>query len=91
MFENTVLSIARDAVWVVLLVSAPILGSSLLIGLIVSLLQATTQIQEQTLTFIPKIIVVLVMIVVFGPWMLGILTGFTHNLFASIPRMITLF
>ncbi|MGE5397854.1 MAG: flagellar biosynthesis protein FliQ [Chitinophagales bacterium] len=89
MFENTVVGIAKEAMYVVLLVSAPILGGSLIVGLIISLLQATTQIQEQTLTFIPKIIVVLVVVVVFGPWMLNILTSYTNNLFASIPSLIS--
>ncbi len=90
MNENMVLSIAKDAIWVAIIVSAPILGGSLLIGLLVSILQATTQIQEQTLTFIPKIIVVLVVLVVFGPWMLNILVGFTNNLFVGIPNIISI-
>lgn len=90
MNENMVISIAKDAIWVAIIVSAPILGGSLLIGLLVSILQATTQIQEQTLTFIPKIIVVLVVLVVFGPWMLNILVGFTNNLFVGIPNIISI-
>ncbi len=90
MNENMVISIAKDAIWVAIIVSAPILGGSLLIGLLVSILQATTQIQEKTLTFIPKIIVVLVVLVVFGPWMLNILVGFTNNLFVGIPNIISI-
>lgn len=89
MYDNLVMGIAKQAVYVVLLVSAPILGGSLLIGLVISIIQATTQIQEQTLTFVPKIIVVLVVVVVFGPWMLNILVSFTNNLLVDIPKLVT--
>lgn len=89
MNESVILSIAKDAIWASILISAPILGGSLLIGLVVSILQATTQIQEQTLTFVPKIIVVFLVLVIFGPWMLNILVGFTHNLLVGIPHMIS--
>ncbi|MGE5421911.1 MAG: flagellar biosynthesis protein FliQ [Ignavibacteriales bacterium] len=89
MYEDIVMGIAKEAIYVVLLISAPILGGSLLIGLLVSILQATTQIQEQTLTYVPKIVVIFVILIIFGPWMLNILTGFTNNLFAGIPQYIT--
>ena len=65
--------LAREALVTVLLVSGPILGLGLLVGLLVSIFQATTQIQEQTLTFIPKIVVVLISIIIFGPWMLRVM------------------
>lgn len=68
MTDQMVVSIARDAVLTILLVAGPALGIGMLVGLLVSIFQATTQIQEQTLTFIPKIIAVLVSIVIFGPW-----------------------
>ena len=90
MNENLIMGMAKDAVWVTLLVSAPILGGSLLVGLVISILQATTQIQEQTLTFVPKIIAVFLIMVLFGPWMLNILMGFTNNLFIAIPQYILL-
>mgnify|MGYP001201378609 FL=1 len=90
MYENIVLGIASDAILTVLLVSAPILGGALLVGLLISILQATTQIQEMTLVFIPKIVIVLVITVIFGPWMLNILTDFTQNLYASIPQFLAL-
>lgn len=89
MYEDIVMGIAKEAIYVVLLISAPILGGSLLIGLLVSILQATTQIQEQTLTYVPKIVVIFIILIIFGPWMLNILTGFTNNLFAGIPQYIT--
>jgi len=69
-------------------VAAPILGIGMLVGIVVSLLQAITQIQEQTLTFVPKIIAVMVAILIFGPWMLTVITEFTQNLFYEIPKFI---
>lgn len=90
MFEDAILSVANEAVLTVLLVSAPVLGATLLIGLLISILQATTQIQEMTLVFVPKIVVALLMIVLLGPWMLNILTSFTYRLYASIPQLLSL-
>ncbi len=89
MYENIVMGIANNAIWTVLLVSAPVLGAALVVGLMISILQATTQLQEQTLVFVPKIIAVMVVIVIFGPWMLNILTSFTHDLYAMIPKVIS--
>lgn len=90
MYQDFVLGLAKEAVYATLLVSAPILLGSLLVGLVISILQATTQIQEQTLTFVPKIIVVLVVVIVFGPWMLNILVTFAKNLLVGIPQFIDL-
>ncbi len=59
-------------------------------GLLISILQATTQIQEMTLVFVPKIVVVLLVVLIFGPWMLNILVSFTHNLLTAIPQMVTI-
>ena len=88
MGAQQVIELGQSAVYTTLLVAAPLLGLSLLVGLIVSLFQATTQIQEQTLAFIPKIIAVFVAVLIFGPWMLSQLIHFTHNLFKTIPHMI---
>jgi flagellar biosynthetic protein FliQ len=82
-----ILSLGRQALMTVLLVSAPILLLGLLTGLIVSIFQATTQINEQTLTFIPKIVVVLAVIVLFGPWMGRTMLDFATQIFAIIPRV----
>lgn len=90
MYQDIVLGIAHQAVVTVLLVSAPILGAALLTGLVISILQATTQIQEMTLVFVPKIIVVLLVVIIFGPWMLNILTDFITVLYSSIPQFIAL-
>ncbi len=84
MTEHLVITLAREALYAVLLVSAPLLGVSLLVGLLVSLFQATTQIQEQTLAFVPKIIAVLITAVIFAPWILKIMVSFTQNLMLNM-------
>lgn len=90
MFEDAILSISNQAILTVLLISAPVLGAALLTGLLISILQATTQMQEMTLAFVPKIVVVFLVIILFGPWMLDVMTSFTINLVNSIPRLLTL-
>jgi len=75
---------AKEAVGAVLLVGGPILGTALLVGLLVSIFQAMTQIQEQTLTFIPKVIAVVAVLLVMGPWMLSVLTVYTTNLLKQL-------
>ena len=81
-----VTTFGREALMVVLIVAAPILGFALLTGVVISIFQAVTQIKEMTLTFIPKIIITLVAAMVFGPWILRILLSFTSNLFISLPQ-----
>lgn len=88
MDQGIVIDVAQEAIKSVLLVSAPILGLGLLVGLIVSIVQATTQIQEPTLSFIPKIIAVSLTMLVFGPWMMNIMYEFTIRLFENIPAYI---
>ncbi len=88
MSPEMVIDLGKEALMMILLLAAPMLGIGLAVGLIVSILQATTQIQEQTLTFIPKIVAVLVSILFFGPWMLNILVSFTVELFTNIPNVI---
>ena len=88
MDQDTVINIAQNALLVTLYVSAPLLGLSLLVGLVVSIFQATTQIQEQTLSFIPKILAVIVAIAVFGSWMLRVLMEYTNNLYQNINQYI---
>lgn len=89
MYENLVLGVANEAMVTILLVSAPILGGALLTGLLISILQATTQLQEMTLVFVPKIVVVMLVIIIFGSWMLNVVTSFTSSLYASIPQFVT--
>jgi flagellar biosynthetic protein FliQ len=88
MDTNLVLKILQDALLTMLYVSAPILVISLLVGLIVSIFQATTQIHEQTLSFVPKIIAVIISILLFGSWMLVKLVEFTKNLCLNINEYI---
>ncbi|WP_377887351.1 flagellar biosynthesis protein FliQ [Alkalihalobacillus sp. R86527] len=88
MSPDLVISIAEDAVYTVIIISAPLLLIALGVGLIVSVFQAMTQIQEQTLAFIPKIIAVLLTIVLFGPWMLTMLLDYTTNLYQNLNRFI---
>lgn len=84
MSQNQVLFLAKEALTTALLVAGPVLGVSLLVGLLVSIFQAMTQIQEQTLSFIPKIIAIVAVMLILGPWMLSVLTTYTANLFAQL-------
>jgi len=84
-----VLTLAERAVFTTILIAAPLLLIALAVGLIVSIFQATTQIQEQTLAFIPKIIAVFVSVIFFGPWMLSQLLNFTYDLFSNLQRFVS--
>ena len=88
MSGDVVVQLAQQELMVVLLVSAPMLGLGLTVGLMVSVFQATTSIQEQTLAFIPKIIAVFVAILIFGPWMLRIMVEFVSSIFTNVPLYI---
>jgi len=88
MTPETIMSIARHALEVTLLLSMPLLLSALIIGLVVGIFQAATQINESTLSFIPKLVGVALALVVAGPWMLQVITGYTRELFNSIPGLI---
>ncbi len=82
-----VVEIARSSIYTTLLVSAPMLLLALVVGLSISLLQAITQIQEMTLTFIPKIFGVAIALVIFLPWMITTVVNFTSQIFAIIPAL----
>ena len=77
---------AEKAVYVTLMISGPLLAIALIVGLLVSIFQATTQIQEQTLAFIPKIVAVMLGLIFFGPWMLSTILSFTTELFSNLNR-----
>ncbi len=85
MTEQTVIDIGTRAVWTAILVSAPVLLSALSMGVLISIIQAATQIQEQTLSFVPKILMITVALIITGPWILEVMTGFTTDLFNGIP------
>jgi len=87
MTPDFVVSLARDAIYTMLLISAPMLISGLLIGLIISILQAITQVHEMTLTFIPKIIVVAVSLLLFLPWIISTMVDFTNRMFGMISTL----
>jgi flagellar biosynthetic protein FliQ len=86
MTSEFVIKLAGEAVFTVLKASAPMLVIALVVGLIVSVFQATTQIQEQTLAFVPKIVAVLFCILIFGPWILSTLVDFTYNLLDNLYK-----
>ncbi|EGD46016.1 flagellar biosynthetic protein FliQ [Ruminiclostridium papyrosolvens DSM 2782] len=88
MDESSIINIAQEALKVILYVSAPILVISMVVGLVISIFQATTQIQEQTLTFVPKILSVVAAIALFGSWMLRVLIEYTQNIFININQFI---
>lgn len=83
-----VANIIGQAVFQILLMAAPMLGLGLLVGLTVSIFQATTSIQEQTLTFVPKVVVVLGSLIVFGSWIVNSMINFTMRIFGYIPDMV---
>ncbi|MCL5676673.1 MAG: flagellar biosynthesis protein FliQ [Firmicutes bacterium] len=88
MTEEFVMALGRDALTTVLLVAAPVLGLSLVVGLLVSIFQATTQLNEATLSFVPKIVAVLLAVVIFGPWMMTVMLQFTSRIFTSLPTLV---
>ncbi len=83
MTEGQVLDIARDALYMIIVTSAPLLLVSLVVGLVISIFQTITSIQEQTLTFVPKIICVFLAMMLFGSWMLNQLTEFINRLWSN--------
>ena len=89
MNQDTVVNLSEQAMALALKVAGPLLLVALAVGLLVSIFQAVTQIQEQSLTLIPKIAAIAVVIVLLGPWMLGQLVTYTQQLFISIPTMVS--
>ncbi|TAK32266.1 MAG: flagellar biosynthesis protein FliQ [Chloroflexota bacterium] len=87
MNEQAIVRIGQDAFMTGLMVSAPILGVSLVIGLAIGVFQAVTQINEATLSFVPKILAIFAVVVLLGPWMLTVLLEFTTRLITSLPEM----
>lgn len=88
MSTETVMSLAQHALLIVLMISAPLLIAALAVGLLVSIFQAATQINEMTLSFIPKLVGVFVVLVVAGPWMITLMVDYVRRLFSSIPGII---
>jgi flagellar biosynthesis protein FliQ len=88
MTTGTVLTIVEQALEVGVLLSAPMLGAALVTGLLISLFQAATQINEMTLSFIPKLLVLVLMIMLAGPWMINLMVDYMQRLYASIPALV---
>jgi flagellar biosynthesis protein FliQ len=86
--QDEVIKLATDALMLALKIGMPLLLAGLLVGLLISIFQAVTQIQEMTLSFIPKILAVAVVLIVGGPWMLGQIVGYTSDLYHSIPNVV---
>ncbi len=86
--KDVVTEFGQEALRVALLVSTPVMVASLVVGLVTSLFQATTQIHEQTLAFVPKIVASFLALILFGPWMLERLVGFATTLLSSLPALI---
>jgi len=88
MTPEFVIGFGRQAVEMTLMLALPMLGLGLIVGLIISIFQAVTSIQEMTLTFIPKILAIMTALVLFAPWMLHTLTSYTHEVIVNIPNYI---
>ncbi|MDJ0699978.1 MAG: flagellar biosynthesis protein FliQ [Woeseiaceae bacterium] len=89
MTPETVTTIGQQALWVTMLIAGPLLLSALAVGLLVGMFQAATQINEMTLSFIPKLLVLVLALVVAGPWMLSIIINYTTQLMQQIPALIS--
>jgi flagellar biosynthetic protein FliQ len=89
MTPETVTTIGQQALWVTMLIAAPLLLSALAVGLLVGMFQAATQINEMTMSFIPKLLVLVAALVISGPWMLGVIVNYTEQLMAQIPSLIS--
>lgn len=87
MTDVIIIKVIRESIMTVLIVSAPMLGIGMFVGLIVSIFQTTTSIQEQTLTFVPKIIAIFASIILFGSWMIRTLVSYTSNIFLLIEKI----
>jgi flagellar biosynthetic protein FliQ len=88
MTEDIVISLGRDAIWTTVLLASPLLISALVVGLVVSIIQAVTQINESTLTFIPKMLTIVVVMIILAPWMTQMITSYTTELFTSLPNYV---
>jgi len=89
MTPETVTTIGQQALWVTMMIASPLLLSALAVGLIVGMIQAATQINEMTLSFIPKLLVLVISLVVAGPWMLSVIVNYTRQLMEQIPSLIS--
>lgn len=87
MTQTSIIVLVQQTLWAFMILSAPILGVSIVVGLIISILQATTSIQEQTLTFVPKMVAMLAVIYFLASWMLNYISSFSVRLFTILPSL----
>lgn len=87
MNDTSIIVLVQQTLWTFMILSAPVLGVSIIVGLIISIIQATTSIQEQTLTFVPKMIAMLAVIYFLASWMINYISGFTVRLFNILPAI----
>ncbi|MEM1404391.1 MAG: flagellar biosynthesis protein FliQ [Pseudomonadota bacterium] len=88
MGPETVLTVGRDALWLAVLLAGPLLLAALAVGLLIGVFQAATQIQEMTLSFIPKLLALVIALFAAGPWMISVVVTFSERLFMEIPGLI---
>lgn len=88
MTPESVMSLGRHAMEITLMIAAPMLATALVIGLVVSIFQAATQINEATLSFIPKLVGVFLALIIAGPWMIGVMLDYMRMMFSGIPAMV---
>lgn len=88
MTPQMVLTMGQEALWMMLAISAPILGAALVVGLVVSLFQAVTQINEATLAFVPKLVAAVAVLSLAGPWMLAVLVDYVRSIIEAIPSVV---
>lgn len=88
MTPDTVIDLSQQALYVITMLAAPMLVSALLIGLLIGMFQAATQINEMTLSFIPKLLILVIAVMVAGPWMLNLVLNYMRDLYLSIPGLI---
>lgn len=88
MDANFIIGLGAQVMWLVVKLTAPVLGFGLAVGLLISVFQATTQIQEQTLAFVPKVAAVIIALLLFGPWMLSSLLDFSHQILGNLVSFV---
>jgi len=88
MSQDQVLSIFKEALWVTLQVAGPVLIISIIVGLVISVIQAATQIHEQTLTFVPKLIAIAIVLLLTGTWVMNVMNDFTKQIFEVIANIV---
>jgi len=88
MNADTVIDLSQQALYIIVMLAAPMLLSALAIGLLIGMFQAATSINEMTLSFIPKLLVLVISIMIAGPWMLSLVLNYTRNLYLSIPGLL---